>query len=126
MYNECRLRINNDFGSLDGADSLFIDDAVTADNGVVAFGNIHLDSLTVGIEDYDDIPPVIPPCIVLQAIGDSPFGTVKILQMLSDEVGAAKTEGWMVLAQGNQILVIFENLWVFRLVTPVQMIDAVR
>ena len=46
--------------------------------------------------------------------------------MLPDQIGIAKTEGGMVLAQLNQILVVLEHLRIALQVIPVEMIDTVR
>ena len=126
VYDECRLCINNCFRTIEAAKPLLVDLSVAADDGVVTFRNRDLRIGIAGIEDHDDVAPVIATCVVLQTIGQRLYWGVKELQMLPDEIGTAQTEGGMVLTKGNQILVVVEHLRVFRLVAPIQMVDAVR
>ena len=86
-------------------------------------GNLH--RLLVGIEDNDDVPPVVTPRIVLQAIGHHTFRRIEEAQMLTHQVGIPQTEGWMILTQLDELLIIVEYLRVFLFVCPVKVVDTV-
>ena len=46
--------------------------------------------------------------------------------MLPDQIGIAKAEGWMVLTECNQVLVVIKDLRISLFVRPVEMVNAVR
>ena len=46
--------------------------------------------------------------------------------MLPDQVGIAKAEGWMVLTECNQVLVVIKDLRISMFVRPVEVVNAVR
>ena len=114
MDDQGGLGIDDGLGALEGAEALLVDLAVAADDGVGAFGDGDLLIGLAGIEDDDDVAPVVAACIVLQAVGDKAFGHVEELEMLAHEIGIAKTEGGVMLAQGDEAFVIVEHLRVFR------------
>ena len=125
MDDQGGLGIDDGLGALEGAEALLVDLAVAADDGVGAFGDGDLLIGLAGIEDDDDVAPVVTACIVLQAVGDEAFGHVEELEVLAHEIGIAKTEGGVMLAQGDEAFVIVEHLRVFRLVAPVEVIDLI-
>ena len=96
-----------------------------ADNRVAAIRDIDLRCGLVGVEDHDDVAPVITACVVLQTVGDGACWGIKELQVLAYEIGIAQTEGRMVLAQGDEVLVVGEHLRILRLVAPVELVDGV-
>ena len=46
--------------------------------------------------------------------------------MFAYEVGTAQAECRMVAAQGDEVLVVLKDLRLFRLIRPVEVVDAVR
>ena len=73
--------------------ALFIDFTVLANYGVHTLRDVDSGRLTIGIEDDDDVTPVIAASIVLQAEGDDASGGIKELQVLAHQMGIAETEG---------------------------------
>ena len=70
--------------------------------------------------------PLVAAGIVLQTEGHHAVaGGIKEFEMLADQVGTAQTEGGMVLAQGDEVLVVVEHLRIALLVAPVELVDAV-
>ena len=105
---------------------MFVDTAITADDGIVSVGDSNLHIRLVGIQNHDDVTPVVSACIILQTIGHNTLGGIEELQVLAHEVGITQTEGGMMLAQGDEILVIRKDLRLLRLMAPVELVDAVR
>ena len=105
--------------------ALFVDTAITADDGIVSVGDGHLHIRLVGIEDDDDVAPVVSAGIILQAISHNPLGGIDELQVLAYKVGITQTEGGMMLSEGDEILVIRKDLRILRLVGPIQLVNAV-
>ena len=122
MKDQSRLRIDDGLVALEVFETLFVDLSIAAYYGVVARWDRNLCLCLVGVEDHDDIPPIITPCIILQAEGHHFLWRLDKLQMLTHQIGITQTEGGVVLAEGDEILVILKHLWIFRLVRPIQMI----
>ena len=59
---------------------------------------------------------------LLVAIG---IPTRQELQMLTHLIACRKTEGWMVLAELNQILIEGECLWILLQIGPGKLVDAI-
>lgn len=125
VKNEGRLGRNGDLGAGNCAKALLVDDAIAAHFGIGALGDGDLYGRLVGIEDDDDVTPVIPACIALQTEGNGGLGSLEELQMLPHKIGIAQTEGGMIFAQGDQVLVVVEDLRITRLVAPVELVDRV-
>ena len=77
---------------------MLVDTAITADDGIASIGDGHLHIRLVGIEDDDDVTPVISAGIILQAIGHNPCWGIDELQVLAYKVGIAQAEGGMMQA----------------------------
>ena len=99
---------------------------IADDDGVAAFGDSDLGGLLVGVENDDDVTPLVASCLILQTIGHHTLGGIEKLQMLAHQVGTAQTEGGMVLAQGDEVLVILKHLRILGLVAPVEVVDLIR
>ena len=105
---------------------MFVDTAITADDGIVSVGDSNLHIRLVGIQNHDDVTPVVSACIILQTIGHNPLGGIEELQVLAHELGITQTEGGMMSPEGDEVLVLRKDLRIFRLVGPIQLVDAVR
>ena len=112
IKNQGRLRGNLYFLAGDKAQAFLVDDSVAASHGIVAFRNLHLLSLLVKIiDDYDMLPGINTfQVLELETYETALFLAVGILirqklQMLTYLIACRKTEGWMVLAELNQILI---------------------
>ena len=110
--------MNSDLTGKDLVGGLLVDLSVLTDDGVGGLGDGDLLGLALGVEDDDDVTPVITPCIVLQAESYDTGGCLQELQVLAYEVGIAQTEGGMMLAQGDEVLIVFEHLGVTLQVGP--------
>ena len=119
MQDECRLRIDQGLGTFEGAEAALDDLAVAADDGVAALGDGDLDGGLVGIEDDDDVAPVVAACIAFQTEGDDGLGGLEKLEVLAHEVGIAESEGGMVPAQLDEVLIVVEDLGIGGLAAPV-------
>ena len=125
VHDERRLRTDIDTTSEGLAGGLLIDLAILTDNGVHGLGNGYLLRLTRGVEDDDDVAPIVATCIVLQAEGYDTLGGIEEFEVLAHQVGIAQAEGRMMLAQGNEVLVVFEHLRIALQIGPIQMVDAI-
>ena len=65
MNDNCWLGGYDSFIALNGSQALFVDLAVAACDGVSAFGDDDFCRCLVGIEDDDDVTPVVSAGIVL-------------------------------------------------------------
>ena len=64
VKDECGLRIDDSLVSLDGAKALFVDNTIATDYCIVALGDGNLGMGLIGIEDNNDVAPIIAPCVV--------------------------------------------------------------
>ena len=97
VNDDCGLWVDDGLVALESAKALFIDLTVAAYDGIAALGDGNLDGRLVGIEDDEDVTPVVTAGIVLQTEGYSTLGGLEEFEVLTHEVGIAQTEGRMVL-----------------------------
>ena len=71
-----------DLSGIDLVGGLLVDLSVLTDDGVGGLGDGYLLCLARGVEDDDDVTPVVTSCIVLQAEGDDTGGGIPIDPML--------------------------------------------
>ena len=125
VHNQGRLGMDCDLSGIDLVGGLLVDLSVLTDDGVGGLGDGYLLCLARGVEDDDDVTPVVTSCIVLQAEGDNALGGIKEFQVLAHKMGIAQTESGMMLAQGDEVLIVFEHLGVTLQVGPIEVVDAV-
>ena len=131
MQNEGTLGIGDGGGALEGAKALLVEGAIAADDGVGAIGDGDLGGLLAGIENDNDVSPRLVLAFTDsarrngEAEGDGASRGVEEGEVLAHEVGRAETEGGMMLAQGNEVLVILKDLGILGFVGPVKMVDLV-
>ena len=82
--------------------------------------------LTVGIEDDNDVTPVVAAGIVLQTESHHACRGIEKLQMLSHQMSVAEAESRVMLAKGDEILLIFEYLRITLQILPIELVDAIR
>lgn len=123
VEDECRLSVHHYFATFHLAESVFVDFAVGADDGVFALRKRDGAKLVVGIEDDVDVVPLVASCVVLQAEGYETVLHGQEFQMLSHEVGSAETESWMVVAEVDEAAVVVKYLWVGCEIVPVDAVD---
>ena len=64
------------------AKAIFVDYATAANDGVVTFWDGHLRVSLVGVENHNDVAPVVTACIVLQTIGDDACRGVNVVTLM--------------------------------------------
>ena len=102
-----------------------VDFTILADDGVHGLGEVDGSLLTFGIENDDNVTPVIAACIVLQTEGHHTLRRLEKLQMLPDQMGITQPEGRMVLTEGDKILIILENLRITLEIRPIKLVDTI-
>ena len=107
------------------AQSFLVNLSITAYHLIDTIGDVNRDSLTIGIENHDDIVPLIIGGMTIQSIGHSKCWRREEIQVTLHRISISHTESKMMLAQGNQFLIVVENLRITGLVLPVQAINAV-
>ena len=113
MKNYRRLRGDGNRSTGEVADAILVDDALLTDGLITAVGKGDGLCGLAAVEHNDDGLPGVAAGMILQAEGDDVLRSIDELQMTAHEVGTAQAEGGMSLAQGNQVLVVLENLRVF-------------
>ena len=83
------MGIDECLGAFKRAEALLVDNPVAAYDGIVALGDGYLGIGLVGIEDNDDVAPIIAPSIVLKAIGHRTFWGIEEFEVLAYQVGIA-------------------------------------
>jgi hypothetical protein len=133
IKNQGRLRSNLYFFARDEAQTFLVDNTIAASHGVIALRNQHLLCLLVEIiDDYDMLPGINAlQTLKLETYEASLLVTIGILtrqelQMLTHLIASRKAEGWMVLAELNQILIEVECLWILLQIGPGKLVDAIR
>lgn len=110
MYNQCRLWQDGHLRAMAGAQSLLVDTSVLADNGIGVLRNRDALWSLRGVQDNNDLLPVVYTPQVFQSEGDHLLWALQELQVLTDKVGSAQSEGRVMLTQGDESLIIIEDL----------------
>lgn len=77
MYHQCGLWLDDSHGVLQGSQSLLIDTPVLADDGVGVLGNRDTLWLLRGVQDDDDLLPVVNAFQVFQSEGNHLTGSLQ-------------------------------------------------
>ena len=110
MQNHRRLRCHQSTATEKLGRGSLVNLAILTNNGVYGLGEVDSGLFAISIKDDDDVTPIIATGIILQAEGHHPLGGIEEFKMLSDQMGVAQTEGRMMLAEGDEVLIILEHL----------------
>ena len=87
MQNQRRLHRDIHLVTTELAQALLVDTSMIADNGILSVGYVNTHLLAIGIEDDDDVTPVVAAGIVLQSEGHHILRSIEKLEMLPHQVG---------------------------------------